>query len=288
MKKVLITGISGFVGSYLYKYKPNDIQLTGTYLTNKPDSLDIQLKRLDLNQVDEFILKKSHKYDVIIHCAAESSLVECEKNPEKSFFLNTQVSEKLAQWSADQKSKFIFLSTDIVFDGKKGEYFETTIPKPINVYGQSKYEAEQKVSMIHDNAVIARLALCLGLGIGKTNSFIDWFLAKLESDEPIPLYYDEFRTPVSVKFVAQAIWELANNDFKGIIHLAGKEKINRYDFGGKMLEYLQSDKCHLLLKESSSNSIYLRPKDVSMKSKFLDKIINVPQENITTLIENIL
>jgi len=288
MKKVLITGISGFVGNYLYKYKPDNIQLSGTYFKNKSDLMEAELLELDLMQVDEFIAHNTQKYDVVIHCAAEASLAACEKNSERAFLLNSNATEKLAQWSAAQDSKFILLSTDIVFDGNNGEYFETTIPKPINVYGQSKYEAEQKISMIHDNAVIARLALCLGLGLGKTNSFIDWFLTKLESDEPIPLYYDEFRTPVSVKFVAQAIWELANNDFKGIIHLTGKDKINRYDFSMKMLEYLKINKYHLLKKESSNNSNYPRPKDVSLTSKFLNKIIKTRQENVTTLIENIL
>jgi len=288
MKKVLITGISGFIGNYLHKYKPDNIQLTGTYLNNKPKLFQIDLIKFDLMQVDKFISSIKQKYDVVIHCAAEASLAECEKDPEIAFALNTQASEKLAQWSAEQNSKFIFLSTDIVFDGNKGDYIETDKPQPTNIYGQSKFEAEQKILMIHKNTVIARLALCLGKGLGKTKSFIDWFLTKLENNEHIPLYYDEFRTPVSAKFVAQAIWELANKDFKGIVHLTNIEKINRYDFGIKMLQYLKSDENHLLKKESSTHSSYSRPKDVSMQSNFLKKIIDYPQENVTTLIENIL
>ena len=110
----------------------------------------------------------------------------------------------------------------------------------------------------------------------------------MEKNIHIPLYYDEYRTPVSVNFVAQAIWELAFNDYKEIVHLTGNEKINRFDFGEKMIEYLQPDKQDLLLKKSSSNSAYPRPKDVSMKSEYLNKVIKIPQENIKTLIENIL
>ena len=67
-----------------------------------------------------------------------------------------------------------------------------------------------------------------------------------------------------------------------------EDKINRFDTGTKILKYIKSEEFQLLKKESSDNSSYPRPKDVSMKSIFLNKIINIPQENITSLIENIL
>jgi len=288
MKKILITGISGFIGNYLHKYRPRNVQITGTYFNNKTELLGIDLIHLDLAQVDEFISKNEQNYDAVIHCAAEASLAECEKQPEKTFLLNSQATGKLAKWSEEQKSKFIFLSTDIVFDGENGDYTEKDRPLPINIYGKSKLEAEQKILKIHNNMVIIRMALCLGKGLGSTNSFVDWFYKRLENDEPLPLYYDEFRTPVSAKFAAKAIWELANNYFTGIIHLTGKEKINRYDLGVKILKYLKSEKQYLLHKESAKNSTYPRPVDVSMKSDILDSVLTIPQENSITLIENIL
>jgi len=288
MKKVLVTGISGFIGNYLYKHKPDNIQLSGTYFKNKPELLEAKLLKLDLMQVDKFVAHNTQNFDVVIHCASESSLTECEKNQEKAYLLNSEATERLASWSFKQKSKFLFLSTDIVFEGNKGDYSETDKPQPINIYGKSKLDAEKKILKIHENAVIVRLALCLGRGLGNTISFIDWFLSRLENDESVPLFYNEFRTPVSAKFAAQAIWELASNEFNGIIHLTGKDKINRYDIGVKMLDYLNSNKHHLLKKESSGNAAYPRPKDVSMKSINLSKILKVKQENSTTFIENIL
>ena len=88
--------------------------------------------------------------------------------------------------------------------------------------------------------------------------------------------------------VIEVIRRLTNNDFTGIIHLTGKEKINRYDLGLKILKYLISDKQYLLHKESAKSSSYPRPVDVSMKSDILDSVLKFPQENSTTLIENIL
>jgi dTDP-4-dehydrorhamnose reductase len=287
MKKILITGISGFIGQYLHKQKPVNVEVAGTYFSNKPALVKSELVKLDLSNVEEFI-SNAEKYDVVIHCAAESSLAECEKYPARANKINSMATEKLAQWSANQKSKFIFLSTDIVFDGEKGDYLESENPAPINVYGKTKLDAERRILDIHNNAIIIRLALCLGKGLGNATSFIDWFENKLEFDEEIPLYFDEIRTPVSAKFAASAIWELIDSNFNGIMHLAGIEKINRYDLGLKILDHLKLDKKHLLKRISSESSNYPRPKDVSMKSSVLGKILDSPQEDLNSLIKNIL
>ena len=148
MKKILITGISGFIGNYLHEYRPRNIQVTGTYFNNKTELPGIDLVQLDLAQVDEFISQNEQNFDAVIHCAAEASLAECEKYPEKAFLLNSYATEKLAQWSEEQKGKFIFLSTDIVFDGEKGDYTEKDIPLPINIYGKSKFKAEKRILRI--------------------------------------------------------------------------------------------------------------------------------------------
>lgn len=287
MKNILITGISGFLGQYLYKYKPQDVNITGTYFLNYPKFSDVELIQLDLTKPDEFI-NRAKNFDVVIHCAANANLGECEKNPESAFKINSLATEKLAQWSFEQNSKFIFLSTDIVFDGLRGNYSENDLPNPINVYGKTKFEAEKKLLNIHGNLIILRLALCLGKGLATTTSFIDWFHNKLEKREDIPLYYDEIRTPVSSNYAAMSIWNMINSNYQGILHLTGKEKLSRYQLGAKLLDYLKSDQHYLLKKISSKNSTYPRPMDVSMQSDYLNKILELPHEDISTLIENIL
>jgi dTDP-4-dehydrorhamnose reductase len=288
MKKILLTGASGFIGQYLVKYKPENLEIKGTYFSTKPDLPQIELVQMDLSDIEGFLVNHKGKYDCIIHCAAEASLGECDKNPEKAFLLNSVATEKLARWSQQQKSRFAFLSTDIVFDGKKELYNEMDIPEPVNIYGKSKLQAEQSITKIHKNAVIIRLALCMGRGIGKTTSFIDLLLSNLENNQPNQLYYDEFRTPVSANFAAETIWTIAQSTFKGIVHLTGTNKVNRYDLSLAILDYLNLDKKHLLHKVSSSKSTYPRPKDVSMQSNILQQIIKMKQESFSTFIKNIL
>lgn len=288
MKKILITGLSGFLGHYLYKFRPYNVEITGTFFNNKPEFQKIELVHLDLSNVEKFLVSNKNKYDIIIHCAAESSLSKCEQDPKQAYKLNSDATKKLAQWSENQGSRFVFLSTDIVFDGKKGNYSENDIPDPINIYGKSKLEAERIINKIHNNAAIIRLALCLGKGLEKTHSFIDWLLAKLENNEDINLYYDEFRTPISAPIAAMAIWKIALSEYCGIIHLAGIEKIDRFNFGVKMLQHLKSEKFHLLQKISSSTSMYPRPKDVSMQTGIIKDMFDIQLENTDSIIGSIL
>jgi dTDP-4-dehydrorhamnose reductase len=271
----------------LLKNNPHNIKITGTYFKNKPKFSKVDLAHLDLSKVDDFIASQNQKYDCIIHCAAQANLGECDKNPQQAYLLNTVATEKLAQWSMSQKSRFIFLSTDIVFDGTRGYYSENDMANPVNNYGKSKLQAEERISKIHKNFVIVRLALCLGRGIDHTSSFIDYLISKLEMNKIVQLYFDEYRTPVSANYASNAIWKISLSDFKGIIHLAGVTRLNRYELAKDLIENLKVEKKHLLRKISSNTSEYPRPKDVSMKTDNLQQIINIQPEDKNSLIKNI-
>ena len=168
-----------------------------------------------------------------------------------------------------------------------GYYSENDPAIPVNIYGKSKLLAEEKISKIHNNAVIIRMALCLGPGIGNTKSFIDYLLSQLEANQNVQLYFDECRTPVSANYASRTIWKITFSDYKGTVHLAGATRFNRYELAEDLLEYLKSDKKHLLKKISSDTSEYPRPKDVSMKADILQQIIKIQPEGKQSLIKNI-
>jgi len=287
MKNVLITGISGFIGNYLYRRSENTINLSGTYFKNKPTIENITLYNLDLLNIDSF-LSNSQKFDTVIHCAAESNLARCEQNIEYVMKVNAKATKKLAEWSEKQKSRFIYFSTDIVFHGDRGNYTEADQPDPINNYGKSKLMGEQAVLEVHSNAVIARIALCLGKRLYNSNSFIDWMIEKVKNNEKISLFYDEYRTPVSASYVAKATWELVANQYKGIIHLTGEEKVNRYEFGSHFIQLFPEYDSRLLIKTSQSLAGYPRPVDVSMKSLFAETTLKIKSERITDIIKDLI
>ena len=127
----------------------------------------------------------------------------------------------------------IHFSTDLVFDGKKGEYDEEDAPGPLNVYGRTKLEGEEQVLRICTRWVIVRLALSYGMTRGARG---DWTLSMrkaLDAGKTLRLYTDQFRTPAYVGDTAEAVFRLAQRGRNGIYHMGGAERISRYDFGRK-------------------------------------------------------
>ncbi|HSL04601.1 MAG TPA: sugar nucleotide-binding protein, partial [Nitrospiraceae bacterium] len=134
--RAVITGAAGLIGQYLVK----------TASRWAPD-WDIQgLSRAELDLTEKSNLEariRALKPDLLIHCAALSRTKACEQDPDQARRVNIDVTAHLAQLSQD--IPFIFLSSGEVFDGSTGWYGETDEPNPINVYGQTKLEAEQAV-----------------------------------------------------------------------------------------------------------------------------------------------
>jgi dTDP-4-dehydrorhamnose reductase len=229
-RKVLITGASGFLGRYLLKDSPQNTQILAQYFKHpihstgdEVQSLELDLTKSPFDKLAEF------KPDVIIHAAAQSSIDACESKPEEAWRINFEATEKLVDFAKEMKCRFIYTSTDIVFDGKKGHYSEKDIPNPINVYGQTKLESEKYILENLKNSVVARLALFYGKALNGTPSFTELMLENLRAGKKVNAFTDQYRSPLPVSQLAQAIWELVDSDFRGVIHIGGSERISRYD-----------------------------------------------------------
>ncbi|MGD9897964.1 MAG: NAD(P)-dependent oxidoreductase [Calditrichaceae bacterium] len=273
-KKVLITGISGFIGQYLWLTRPEGVLLSGTCrqpdnriqnFFEKPVSNQADVLPYDLLRDPAAQLKEQHP-DIIIHAAAMANLGMCEKEPELAARVNAKATEQLAVWSADRGIRLIFLSTDIVFKGDHPPYTEDSRPDPVNVYGKTKLAAESALTDIMKDYATIRIALGLGRGLGKTSNFMDWFLQRLDHKTEIPLFYDEIRTPTAVMYLAEAIWKISLGNETGVFHAAGADSLSRYELGLSMCELL--GRGHDLIKPVSIMSMadYRRPVDVSLKS----------------------
>lgn len=229
-RKILITGASGFLGRYLIKDSPQSTQILAQYFTHPIHSTgeEFQSLELDLTQ-SSFDKLAEFKPDVIIHTAAQSSIDSCESNPEQVWSINFEATKRLIDFAKEMNSRFIYTSTDIVFDGKKGNYSEKDIPNPVNVYGQTKLESEKYILENLKNSVVARLALFYGKVLNGTPSFTEVMLENLRAGKKVNAFTDQYRSPLLVSQLAQAIWELVNSDFCGLIHIGGSERISRYD-----------------------------------------------------------
>ena len=283
MKTLLVTGASGLVGGHAAVRASSRFRVWAAYGGHPVSFPNIQSIALDLS--DEKSIRSVFERvrpDCLIHCAAWSKLDDCEKNPRRSRKINVEATEFLAELSAQSGvpdrsgCRMIFTSSDMVFDGSRGNYSETDEPNPIQLYGRQKLEAERKIAAVLPNHAVARLALVYGKSLNGGRSFSGEIVEKLERGDGMALFTDQFRTPILVQDAADALIELAEHAFTGVIHLGGPERISRFEFGLKLAEAKGLSKSliqHRLMAEISSEAP--RPKDVSLDTSLARRIFAI-------------
>lgn len=243
MKKLLITGISGFLGWNLAQQARQSWDVYGTYFSHKIEIPDVTSVKVDLIKFADFKAVFSQvKPDAVIHLAAASKPNFCQNNPEISYQINVTASVNIAHLCSEFNIPCVFTSTDLVFDGLNSPYQETDPVSPISYYGEQKVNAEREMSTIYPNTVIARMPLMFGIPSPVSASFIQFFLKTLREGKELSLFTDEFRTPVSGSTAAKGLLLALEKAPAGIIHLGGKERISRYKFGLLMADVLDLSK----------------------------------------------
>jgi dTDP-4-dehydrorhamnose reductase len=279
-QKLMITGASGFLGAHLLMqayHKWDSMAIYRTKKYNLPGHW-IQTDLTDYVHVNSMIEK--NRPDVLIHCAATTDLEFAEQHPELAYQNNVLVTRNLAEICQRLNIRFILISTDMLFDGTEGLYDEAAHPNPLNYYGKTKLEAEQSIQPITENYVIARSALIYGISRTASCSFCEIMLQNWKAGEPVNLFHDEYRSPVLVNNLAQALLELAVIDYVGTIHLGGDERISRLEFG-MVFAKLFAVPSHLVISKSMQDVDFKakRPVDTSFdihlaKSLLDTKIMN--------------
>jgi dTDP-4-dehydrorhamnose reductase len=193
--RAIITGAAGLIGQYLVK----------TALRWAPGWNVQGLSRAEL-ELTETSKVTAHihalKPDLLIHCAALSRTKACEQDPDQARRDNVDVTTHLAQLS--QNIPFIFLSSGEVFDGKTGGYGEADEPNPINVYGQTKLEAE-RVVLRNPQHTVVRIVLTSGTAQNGNRSFVEDMCRTAKAGKDVTLYADEFRCPLPASVIAQSL-----------------------------------------------------------------------------------
>ncbi|MEO0532646.1 MAG: SDR family oxidoreductase [Cyanobacteria bacterium P01_A01_bin.123] len=241
MKKLLITGASGFLGWHLcQEAQRQGWHVHGTRHTHPVQISGVVLHTLDLTDVQALkgVLNDVNP-DAVIHCAARARPNDCQVDPEGSYGINVTASINLATLCRDRAIAYTFISTEQVFDGLNAPYHESDPVSPINIYGEQKVAAEQGILVQQPTALICRMPLLFGVA-PTAPSFLQGLLQKLRSGDQINLFVDEFRTPVSGCDAAKGIL-LALNQTQGLLHLGGVERLSRYAFGQKLVAAVGTD-----------------------------------------------
>jgi dTDP-4-dehydrorhamnose reductase len=215
-----ITGANGLIGNYLVQ----------TALRWAPAWRVRALTRADVDLLDFAAMEHEFKKDrpqLIIHCAAVTAISDAIKNPARSRRLNCDATQLLAGLVREQQ--FVFFSTDLVFDGMRGNYVETDPVNPISLYGETKAIAEKMV-LENPRHLVVRTSLNGGTSISGKRGFNEQLRASLQAEgQGMTLFTDEIRSPLPASETARAVWELVRKRCTGLFHVAGQEKISRWE-----------------------------------------------------------
>ncbi len=274
---MLITGSSGMLGSNIADEIGNKHEITGIYKSTPNPYLRKQY-RLDLTDIDRLsaTLKSIHP-DCVIHCAALTDVELCEQNYDLAY-LNNSLAVKNLLSVLPSGTRFIYISTDSVFDGNNGNYAETDEPRPINNYSKTKLEGERITQETASNYVIVRTNI-FGWNLIQGVSFLEWIFGNLSKNIPIFMFTDVTFSPISVYSLSFLIERLINNDFIGKLHIGTDSFINKYDFGVKVADIFGFDKA-LISPVSIDTSQFRakRPKNTTLNvSKAKDLLGNLPE-----------
>lgn len=263
--KILITGISGFLGWYLADQLKIRNEVIGIYNTNESGQSgirEIECDIVDIKALD--VIFRRENFDQCFHLAAQSKTAYCQTNPKKSYNVNVCGTKNIASLCDKYKVRSVFTSTDQVFDGEKGNYKELDKKKPLNIYGKHKSEAEEIIINSGFSMKIARLPLLVGPQHNKSSSFLQDFLNSTKLDKPMGMFADEYRSIAYAGHIAEGLEWFMSNDLR-LLHIAGSRSYSRYEIALRFGEIYNIDKTKILMDyQSNYNFKTPRPKDVSL------------------------
>ncbi len=227
--KVAVIGASGYIGRALFRYFSGWYKTVGTCFSHSSSGL-YSVDVTDANQFRNYL--DTTRPDVAVFTPALTNMELCEVSSDKARALSATPLETLASWASERRARTVFLSTDGVFDGEKGKYVETDTPRPINVYGQVKWEAEQKLQGL-ERALIVRAAVPYDSDLNSPK-FIPNAIAKLRKGEPVRGTTDLIRSPTLISDLSEAIDRLLQKSATGVYHVTGPDAITTYDIGLKI------------------------------------------------------
>jgi dTDP-4-dehydrorhamnose reductase len=254
---ILITGASGFLGWNLCRVASATARVIAVVNTHRIDIPGAEVMSCDLTRkADVARLLDAVRPGAVVHAAAMADPNACETHPQESQAINVDAAALVAAECGRRELPFAFTSTDLVFDGRHAPYREDDAPNPVMVYGRQKVQAEGEIRRLHPRAVICRMPLMFGDPGPAAKSYIQPMIAAIREGRELKLFTDEYRTPVGAASAARGILQMLATQQATTVHLGGRQRISRYEFGALL--------SRLMGKEGAARLIATRQRDVQM------------------------
>lgn len=258
--KILVTGYTGQLGY--------DVVLEGK--SRELDIVGVGSKDLDItNKETVFEYIKRLKPDAIIHCAAYTAVDKAEDDKETSKDINVGGTENLVEAAKSINAKFIYISTDYVFNGEGKEAFqELDKPFPIGHYGLTKFEGEEIVRNHLENWFIVRISWVFGIN---GNNFIKTMLRLAETKEEVNVVDDQIGSPTYTVDLARLLIDMVQTEKYGVYHATNEGFCSWAEFTKEIFKQANKNvKVNGILTEEYPTRA-VRPKNSRLgKSRLID------------------
>lgn len=244
-KRILIIGSNGRLGQSLVKkiMHRKKTELMCSSIENESLIKGVEYRKVDItqkHQVKKLVL--DFVPDFIINAAAFTNVDKCESERELAWKINVTGVEHLAQYARLVDAHLTHVSTDYVFDGKKGPYSETDQPNPISYYGRTKFASENALAISGAKYAIVRTNVLFGPSEFGEPDFVNWVIDSLTSGKKIRIVTDQINNPTFIPDLADGILRIVDLNKDGLYNLGGRELLSRFDFTLRIAEHFALNK----------------------------------------------
>jgi len=228
-KKMLITGVSGLLGNNLAFYFRDKFNILGLYLSHPVTINGIQTQKADILSEDSLkSIVREFDPGIVLHCASLTDVDFCEMNREITDMVNVKGTKIVVESIKKRNTKLVYISSESVYDGGKGDFRESDPVDPQNYYGLSKYKGELEV-LKKSGALIIRTNI-FGWNIQEKFSIAERIINELSNKRPIKGFRDAFFSSIYT-FDLAAILDMAiDRDLGGIYNCASRTSLSKYEF----------------------------------------------------------
>src|SRR5437660_4545879 len=236
METLLVFGGSGLLGVKDAALARESFRVVATYTRTKPGHPGINYVELPKENVEEgMALVRKTKPSAVIDAEARDDVERCEEERDLAWQVNAGSTGSRARVATDIGARYLFVSTDFVFDGTKGGYREQDVPRPLNHFGQTKLAGEHAVLAATADHLVARPGLLYGWDDTDLN-FATWALSSARDGTPIAVATDWIASLTFADSLAAGVLQLLKVPDGGVYHLAGADGMSRYDFGVRLVK----------------------------------------------------
>ena len=246
--RVLITGANGLLGQALVR-RMSQIREYDVLATARDDAPRFEggscgYTPLDVTQPDDVAhIFEDFTPNVVVNCAAMSDVTVCDEHRSEAWAVNARAVKTLAKQCRETGARLVQVSSDFVFNGKRGPYDEEARPDPVNYYGRTKLAGENAVREAgRANWAIVRTVLLYGTAQNLSRSnVVLWIIDRLSKGEPLHIVDDQHRTPTHVDDLATGIERLLHHEETGIYHVSGPDLVSIYELACTVAEVFGFD-----------------------------------------------